>query len=306
MQHFSSLEGVHLHESWLTIGSFDGVHLGHQEIIRHLVSEAHSREALAVAMAFFPHPAIVLGKRQNPLYLTTIEERAEIMGEMGVDVVITYPFDLQTANMSAREFIALLHEHIKFEGLCVGHDFALGKNREGNTEKLSLLGQEFGYQVELIAAVKNDDVIVSSSGIRTKILEGEIEQAMRFLGRHYRIKGKVIPGDGRGKTIGIPTANLEIWQEQAIPKTGVYAAWAKIRDRTFEAVVNIGVRPTFEPETSLPRVEAHVLDFHEEIYGEEIILSFVARLRDERRFPNIEALVEQIRYDISRTKQLLL
>jgi len=306
MQHFSSLEGVHLHESWLTIGSFDGVHLGHQEIIRHLVSEAHSREALAVAMAFFPHPAIVLGKRQNPLYLTTIEERAEIMGEMGVDVVITYPFDLQTANLSAREFIALLHEHIKFEGLCVGHDFALGKNREGNTEKLSLLGQEFGYQIELIAAVKNDDVIVSSSGIRTKILEGEIEQAMRFLGRHYRIKGKVIPGDGRGKTIGIPTANLEIWQEQAIPKTGVYAAWAKIRDRTFEAVVNIGVRPTFEPETSLPRVEAHVLDFHEEIYGEEIILSFVARLRDERRFPNIEALVEQIRYDISRTKQLLL
>jgi len=306
MQHFSSLEGVHLHESWLTIGSFDGVHLGHQEIIRHLVSEAHSREALAVAMAFFPHPAIVLGKRQNPLYLTTIEERAEIMGEMGVDVVITYPFDLQTANLSAREFIALLHEHIKFEGLCVGHDFALGKNREGNTEKLSLLGQEFGYQVELIAAVKNDDVIVSSSGIRTKILEGEIEQAMRFLGRHYRIKGKVIPGDGRGKTIGIPTANLEIWQEQAIPKTGVYAAWAKIRDRTFEAVVNIGVRPTFELETSLPRVEAHVLDFHEEIYGEEIILSFVARLRDERRFPNIEALVEQIRYDISRTKQLLL
>ena len=306
MQHFSSLEGVHLHESWLTIGSFDGVHLGHQEIIRHLVSEAHSREALAVAMAFFPHPAIVLGKRQNPLYLTTIEERAEIMGEMGVDVVITYPFDLQTANMSAREFIALLHEHIKFEGLCVGHDFALGKNREGNTEKLSLLGQEFGYQIELIAAVKNDDVIVSSSGIRTKILEGEIEQAMRFLGRHYRIKGKVIPGDGRGKTIGIPTANLEIWQEQAIPKTGVYAAWAKIRDRTLEAVVNIGVRPTFELETSLPRVEAHVLDFHEEIYGEEIILSFVARLRDERRFPNIEALVEQIRYDISRTKQLLL
>ena len=306
MQHFSSLEGVHLHESWLTIGSFDGVHLGHQEIIRHLVSEAHSREALAVAMAFFPHPAIVLGKRQNPLYLTTIEERAEIMEEMGVDVVITYPFDLQTANLSAREFIALLHEHIKFEGLCVGHDFALGKNREGNTEKLSLLGQEFGYQIELIAAVKNDDVIVSSSGIRTKILEGEIEQAMRFLGRHYRIKGKVIPGDGRGKTIGIPTANLEIWQEQAIPKTGVYAAWAKIRDRTFEAVVNIGVRPTFEPETSLPRVEAHVLDFHEEIYGEEIILSFVARLRDERRFPNIEALVEQIRYDISRTKQLLL
>src|SRR3989304_5744952 len=268
MQHFSSLEGVHLHESWLTIGSFDGVHLGHQEIIMHLVSEAHSREALAVAMAFFPHPAIVLGKRQNPLYLTTIEERAEIMGEMGVDVVITYPFDLQTANLSAREFIALLHEHIKFEGLCVGHDFASGKNREGNTEKLSLLGQEFGYQVELIAAVKNDDVIVSSSGIRTKILEGEIEQAMQ--------------------------------------KTGVYAAWAKTRDRPFEAVVNIGVRPTFEPETSLPRVEAHVLDFHEEIYGEEIILSFVARLRDERRFPNIEALVEQIRYDISRTKQLLL
>jgi len=306
MQHFRSLEGEYLQKSWLTIGSFDGVHLGHQEIIKRLVSEAHNREALAVAIAFFPNPAIVLGKRQNPSYLTTTEERAEIMGEMGVDVVITYPFDLQTANMSAREFISLLHDHIKFDGLCVGYDFALGKNREGNTEKLSLLGKEFGYQVELIEPVKNGDVIVSSSEIRARILEGEIERAGQLLGRHYRIKGKVIPGDGRGKTIGIPTANLEIWQEQAIPKTGVYAAWAKIRDRTYEAVVNIGVRPTFEPGAALPRVEAHVLDFHEEIYGEEIILSFVSRLRDERRFPNVEALVEQIHNDIIRAKQLLL
>jgi len=305
MQHYWSLEGVQLQKSWLTIGSFDGVHLGHQEIIRQLVGEAHSRGSLAVALTFFPHPALVLGKRNEPYYLTTPQQRAEILGDSGVDVVITYPFELETAQLSAREFISLIHRHLQFEGLCVGHDFALGKNREGNVEKLTRLGEEYGYQVKLIEPVTNGDMIVSSSRIRAKILAGEIERAGQLLGRYYRIKGKVVPGDGRGKTIGIPTANLETWAEQAIPKSGVYAGRIKVRTQDYGAVINIGVRPTFELSEVLPRVEAHILDFQGEIYGEEIALDFISRLRDERRFENIESLVGQIQLDISRAKQLL-
>ena len=305
MQHYWSLEGVQLQKSWLTIGSFDGVHLGHQEIIRQLVGEAHSRGSLAVALTFFPHPALVLGKRNEPYYLTTPQQRAEILGDSGVDVVITYPFELETAQLSAREFISLIHRHLQFEGLCVGHDFALGKNREGNVEKLTRLGEEYGYQVKLIEPVTNGDMIVSSSRIRAKILAGEIERAGQLLGRHYRIKGKVVPGDGRGKTIGIPTANLETWAEQAIPKSGVYAGRIKVRTQDYGAVINIGVRPTFELSEVLPRVEAHILDFQGEIYGEEIALDFISRLSDERRFENIESLVGQIQLDISRAKQLL-
>lgn len=306
MQHIRSLDGVHLSQSWLTIGSFDGVHLGHQEIINNLVREAHIRGKLAVALTFFPHPAIVLGKREDPQYLTTPEERAEVMGKMGVDYVITFPFTLKTAAMSAREYLSLLHSHINFEWLCVGHDFALGKDREGNAERLAQLGEEIGYQIKFIDPVKNGDVIVSSSRIRSNILEGEVEQAGQLLGRNYTISGKVVPGDGRGKTIGIPTANLEIWPERAIPKPGVYVARVKIRENWYGAVVNIGIRPTFEAGMVSARVEVHALDFRAEIYSEEIILSFVSRLRDERRFSSVELLVEQIQQDISRAKQLLL
>ncbi len=305
MQHFKSLEGVHLQNSWLTIGSFDGVHLGHQEIIRQLVGEAHHKGIYAVALTFFPHPAIVLGKRQDTQYLTTPVERADIMGSMGVDIVITYPFSQNTANMTARDFVSLLHEHIKFEGLCVGHDFALGKNREGDSETLTKLGDEYGYHVRFVDPVKNGEMIVSSSRIRFGILEGEVEQAAQLLGRYYRISGRVIKGDGRGKSIGIPTANLETWPEQAIPKAGVYATKVRHRKQSYQAVVNVGVRPTFELGPVIPRVEAHILNFHEEIYGDEIELNFVARLRDERRFENIEALIAQIRADISRAKQIL-
>ncbi|UCH60522.1 MAG: bifunctional riboflavin kinase/FAD synthetase [Anaerolineales bacterium] len=305
MQHYKSLEGVHLENSWLTIGSFDGVHLGHQEIIGQLVREAEIEGTHAVALTFYPHPAIILGKRRDTHYLTTPDERAEIIGGMGVDFVITFPFSQETANLSARAFISRLHEHLSFQGLCVGHDFALGKNREGDSQTLTKLGEEFGYRVRFVEPVKNDNVVVSSSRIRAKILEGEVEQAAKFLGRDYRIKGRVIPGDGRGKTLGIPTANLEIWSEQVIPKAGVYATRVRHREQILLAVANIGIRPTFEEAPVLPRVEVHILEFSEEIYGEEIYIDFVSRLRDELRFSKVDALIEQIQKDIAQSKRLL-
>jgi len=305
MQHFKSLEGLYLPNSWLTIGTFDGVHLGHQEIIGRLVHDAHEMDTNAVVLTFFPHPAIVLGKRQDPQYLTTPDERADVMKDLGVDFVVTYPFDEETANTPARDFISLLHTHLHFKGLCVGYDFAFGKNREGNSVTLTKYGEEIGFQVRFINAVHNGDLVVSSSRIRSRILEGEVEQAAQLLGRFYRIKGKVIAGDGRGKLIGVPTANLETWTEQAIPKAGVYATFVNVREQSYRGVVNIGVRPTFEQGPVIPRVEVHILKFEQEIYGEEIVLNFVSRLRDERRFQNVEALVEQIQTDIAQAEQLL-
>lgn len=305
MLHYQSLEGVSLANTWLTIGSFDGVHRGHQEIIRQLVTGARDANATSVAITFHPHPAVVLGKRSNPLFLTTPEERASLLGELGVDVVVTYPFDTATSQLSARDFIARLHQHLGLRRLLVGQDFALGRGREGNVERLSVLGQEFGYSVEVIPPVLNGDVVVSSSQIRSILLEGDVEHAARLLGRCYSVSGQVVHGDDRGKSLGIPTANLSVWSERTIPKAGVYVCRALVDGEYWGAVTNIGIRPTFENLPVIPRIEAHLLDFDADIYERHISLEFVSRLRDEQRFSDIQSLIKQIHTDIQRAREIL-
>ena len=305
LRHYWSLETVHLQDTWLTIGSFDGVHRGHQEIVKKLSSGAHTQAALAVVLTFYPHPAVVLGRRKDPFYLTTSEERAAILSSAGADVIITHPFDQQIAATAARDFVARLKDHLQMTHLLVGQDFALGKDREGNIVRLGELGEEFGFSLEVMPPVKIDGVVVSSSKIRSALAEGQVEEAAKFLGRPYRVTGKVVSGDGRGKRIGIPTANLEIWPAQAIPQAGVYTCRAAVNGRTWGAVTNIGVRPTFESLPVPTRVETHLLDFHDEIYGDQIQLDFISKLRSERRFPSAQALVEQIRQDIAAARQTL-
>jgi riboflavin kinase / FMN adenylyltransferase len=305
MRHFNSLDQANLQNTWLTIGSFDGVHLGHQEIIHNLVSEAHAISALAVVLTFHPHPAIVLKKRNDPFYLTTPQEKAYLLGELGVDVVITQPFNQLLASTSAANFMALLKTRLDLEHLLVGRDFALGQDRRGDIPRLSQLGEEYGYTVEVFPPVKVDGQVVSSSKIRSALRDGDVHLATRFLGRPYRINGAVIKGDGRGHGIGIPTANLEVWPERALPKSGVYVCQATLNKRSIGAVTNVGVRPTFDNQPILPTVEAHLLDFDGDIYGEEISLDFLARLRDERRFPSVQALVQQIQQDIARSRKAL-
>jgi riboflavin kinase/FMN adenylyltransferase len=305
MLHYHSLEGVSLANTWLTIGSFDGVHRGHQEIIRQLVTGAHKASTTSVAVTFHPHPAVVLGKRSNPLFLTTPEERATLLGALGVDVVVTYPFDTATSQLSARDFMARLHQHLGLRRLLVGKDFALGRGREGNVDRLSALGQEFGYSVEVISPIMNGDVVISSSQIRSILLEGDVEYAARLLGRRYTINGQVVHGDDRGKSLGIPTANLSVWADRTIPKAGVYVCRARVDGDYWGAVTNIGVRPTFENLPVPPRIEAHLLDFDNDIYERQIGLEFVARLRDEQRFPDIQSLIQQIHTDIQRAREIL-
>ena len=305
MRHFLSLEGLQLKDTWLTIGTFDGVHRGHQEIVRKLAAGAHSTESQAAVFTFFPHPALVLGKRRDPFYLTTPDERAVLLGKLGADIVITFPFNLQTASPSAYDFMALLKQHLGLHHLIVGYDFALGKDRQGDVPTLQKIGVELGYTVEAMPPFKIEGEAVSSSRIRSALAAGDMELAALLLGRPFQVSGKVVTGDGRGRTIGIPTANLSLWAERAIPRAGVYVCQAVVNGKVWGAVTNVGFRPTFESQPVPPRVETHLLDFITEIYGQEISLNFLSRLRDEQRFPNVEALAAQIQRDIAQARQFL-
>lgn len=305
MVHYWSLDDVRLNNSWLTIGSFDGVHLGHQEIVGNLTSGAHAAGAPAVVLTFYPHPSIVLGKRNGSFYLTSPEDKASLLTHLGVDVVITHPFNREVAAMTAAEFMNRLNEHLGLKRLCVGYDFALGRGREGDVPTLRRLGKELGYTLEVFPPVKVDDQVVSSSRIREMLTLGEVAQAARLLGRPYSVKGEVTRGDGRGRTIGIPTANLAVWEELILPAAGVYVGQAVVSGQTFGAVTNIGIRPTFSSNSSSPHIEAHILDFDGDLYSRQIELTFLQRVRSEMRFPNAQALVEQIHQDIALARQIL-
>jgi len=305
MQHFWSVDGLRLPRSWIAIGTFDGIHLGHQAIIRELVDGARRVGIPSVVITFHPHPAVVLKKRTYSFYLTHPEEQAGLLGELGVDVVVSYPFTLQVAEMSAREFVTHLHSHLCFQRLIVGLDFALGKGREGNVATLSRLGEEYGFAVQTVMPVMNGGEVISSSQIRISLAEGDVDRVARFLGRPYRLSGTVVPGDGRGRLIGIPTANIDVWEEQALPKAGVYICSTHALGQKWSSVANVGYRPTFESTPVRPRVEAHLLDFWQNLYGETISLDFVQRLRDEQKFDSVEKLVTQIHRDIAKTRQVL-
>jgi riboflavin kinase/FMN adenylyltransferase len=304
MQHIYGLQDVHVQDAWLTIGSFDGVHLGHQQIINQITAGAHAMGAPAVVLTFHPHPSVVLRGPRESFYLTTKEDKATLLGDFGVDIVITHPFNEEVALINARDFVDQLHDHLNIHQLRVGHDFALGHNREGNVTVLKGFGDELGFSVKAIDAFRMDGEVVSSSRVRRLIEAGRVEQAAELLGRPYSLHGIVERGDGRGRSIGIPTANLAIPKEQAVPGAGVYAVQVILRGKTYQAVSNVGVRPTFETELVAPRVEAYILDFDEDIYGEEIELIFLAHLRDEQRFPNADALVAQIHADITHAREI--
>ena len=305
MQHYRSLEDVSFINSWLTIGVFDGVHRGHQEILANLTAGAHENGAPAVVLTFWPHPAVVLGKRYDLKCLTTPEERADLLGELGVDAVITQPFTPDFAGLSAWDFMRLASRRLGLRSLWIGYDFALGHNREGNLERLTEIGEEFGYQVQAIGPVKNGENVISSSLIRQRIRSGEVARAADNLGRFYTLSGPVVHGDGRGRRINVPTANIDYPQDKVIPANGVYACWAWVGGERHPAAINIGINPTFTPDKRTSNVEAHLLDFDRNLYGQELKLEFVQYLRAELKFDSVEALLEQIDADIVQTREIL-
>lgn len=304
MKHYRSLQELTLQNSHLTIGVFDGVHRGHREIVRRLIATARAESAPAVVLTFDPHPAGVLGGHDIQC-LTTPDERAELLGNLGVDFVITQRFTRDLSTVTAREYMARLKKDLGLERLLIGYDFALGKGREGNAARLTELGREMGYSVEVIPALSDESGVISSTEIRKLVRTGNVSEAAKLLGHPYTVSGPVIHGEGRGKKINFPTANIDYPKQKAIPSNGIYACWAYLGSEKFKAAANVGFNPTFTPERQIPSVEAYLLDFDREIYGEVLKLEFVVRIRDELKFDSVEALIEKINDDVLKTREIL-
>ncbi len=299
-----SLEEAQLNEeSVVTIGAFDGVHRGHQALLKQVRSAALDAQRVSVVITFFPHPSVVLGRAQ-PFYLTAPEEKLVQINRLGIELFVELPFTSETAQVRAAEFVGRLQQHLHLRELWIGHDFALGYKREGDAEFLAKLGQARGFAVHVVEPLTNDSEIISSSAIRAALRAGDVAHAAKLLGRPFRLSGRVVPGDGRGRTIGIPTANLEVWQDHAIPANGVYACRAWVGHIPYRAAVNVGVRPTVTDEARRT-VEAHLLDFDKEVYGLNIALDFSERLRGEQKFASVPELVTQIKTDVELTRRLL-
>lgn len=304
MRHHRFLEELTLKNSYLTIGVFDGVHRGHREIIHKLVRDAHMNNAPAVVLTFEPHPASVLTGREIRC-LTTSDERADLLFSLGVDTVITQRFTPDLSAVPAHEYMSRLKSHLGLSHLLVGYDFALGRGREGNAPRLTEIGLELGYTVEVVPALGDESGVISSTEIRKLVSIGDMAEAAKLLGYRYRMGGEVIHGEGRGKKLNFPTANIDYPKQKAIPPNGIYACWARLGDERYMAATNIGLNPTFTPERKIPSLEAYLLDFDRDIYGEILTLEFVARLRDEIRYTNVEALIEQIHEDVKQTHVML-
>jgi riboflavin kinase / FMN adenylyltransferase len=303
--HYHSLENLSIHNTWLTIGIFDGVHRGHQKILRLLVNGAHAAGEPAVVLTFNPHPAVLFGGRSDFKYLATLEERAELLGSFGVDAVITQTFDRALADQTASMFMRGLSQTLDLRHLVIGYDTALGRGREADATRLAEIGQELGYSVQVVPALADAGGIISSTRIRRAVLAGDVAAAAADLGRPFSITGPVIHGDGRGHTINIPTANIQLPAEKIMPAYGIYACRAWVHGQPHPAATSLGVRPTFYGDPPAPTIEAHLLDFHQDLYGQDVKLEFIQYLRPEEKYGSVEALVEQIQKDIAQTRTRL-
>jgi len=287
----------------LTIGVFDGVHLGHKHLISRLKELARKQGYLSGVITFSQHPQEVLSPRTRLPSLTGIEQRLALLQDEGVDIVIPLPFTPQLADLSPKQFLKLLKEFLKMKGLVVGPDFALGKDRQGDIDYLRRLGKEMGFSVTAVPPMTMDGEVVSSTAIRKALAEGDMKQARKLLGRPFRLRGRVVTGDRRGWELGFPTANLEVAPGQALPTGGVYACRAYIEGKAYSAMTNIGSRPTFGGGEQL--IEVYLLDYNGDLYGHELAIDIIGRLRDEKKFDTAEQLKEQIAEDIKQGKAML-
>ena len=287
----------------VAIGSFDGLHRGHEALFRRVHQIATPEKCITGVVTFDPHPVKVLAPELAPPTILSRQDKIAGIAEKGFDYLLMQAFTPQFAEMPPEDFaIKVLKEALDIRAVVVGYDFSFGKKAAGKASDLKRWLEPHGISVHIITAQSLDGMVMSSTKIREFILAGNVHGARTLLGRHFRLSGPVVPGDQRGRSIGTPTANVQPNQE-IIPKRGVYAAYALTRDDKVHAVVNVGLRPTFEGEGV--RVEAHLLDFEADLYGSELVLEFVKRIRPERKFPSKEALVAQIQKDIAEAKKIL-
>jgi riboflavin kinase/FMN adenylyltransferase len=304
MERIVGIEGiVRQPASVVTVGTFDGVHLGHQSILRYLVDRSRLKAGISTVLSFNPHPRQVLTGTPMPL-LTTIEERADVLEALGIDRFVVIPFTPEFASLSASAFVTgILVGRVGLQEIVIGYDHGFGKDREGDGELLAALGRQFGFAVDVIPAQVLEADVVSSTRVRQLLVEsGDVRQAAGLLGRPYRLTGTVVRGDGRGRHMGYPTANLAIDMQKVLPRTGVYAvrAWVPGEDEPFGGMLNIGVRPTFDGRDA--RVEVNLFEFEGDLYGRSLRVDFVEWIRAEAKFQDTATLVEQLSKDEARCK----
>jgi riboflavin kinase/FMN adenylyltransferase len=287
----------------LALGNFDGLHRGHQKIIERIRRGASERGATAVVLTFDPHPPRVVRPDKAPPLLMTTAQKLRALDRAGVNGAAVVRFTHELSRWSPEQFVkGVLVDWLRVAEVWVGADFLFGRDRGGNFSVLRTLGQQHGFRTEKIDAVRYKEFVVSSTRIRRLVSEGRVDEAGVLLGHHYTIEGVVVAGARRGRELGFPTANLST-ENDLVPPTGVYATAIDIGGTRWPSITNVGVRPTFEPAGAMT-VETHVLGLQADVYGQAVALSFVQRLRDERRFPDVDALKEQIEADIRRARRL--
>ena len=287
----------------ITIGVFDGVHIGHQALIAETMRQAKEHGFESGVVTFAGHPRQVLDKHKDLAHLNSLEQRLRFIKELGVDQVIALTFSNELASLSAEEFIRLLVKHLKLKSLVIGPDFALGKGREGNVASLKALGEQLSVKVTVVPPVLRNGHKVSSTMIRTALAESKMATVHELLGRYFSLEGTVVRGEGRGATLGIPTANIEITPDQALPADGVYATVACIEANAIGSVTNIGTRPTFGGGQRT--VETHLLDYAGDLYGQRLEIAIIEQIRPEKEFGSVDELLVQIKDDINKTRKVL-
>jgi riboflavin kinase/FMN adenylyltransferase len=296
----------------VTVGNFDGLHVGHREILRIVTQRARGRGGESAVYTFEPHPRKVLRPADAPRLLTTLEQKLELIEEAGVDVAVVERFDAAFARRSAEEFVRdVLHRRLRPEEVYVGYDFRFGHDREGSMRTLTELGPHLGFAVTIVPEVTVGGRDVNSTRIRELLAGGHVEEACELLGRPYCVRGRVVEGDRRGRTLGFPTANLAP-ENEVLPAEGVYAGRLRVlgpagraAGEELPAVVNVGRRPTFKDDAAPLLAEAHLIDWSGELYSSRVELAFLHHLRDEQRFPGVEALRRQIEADRDEARRRL-
>lgn len=291
----------------MTIGAYDGVHLGHRYLLDKVIERATSEGLESVVVTFDRHPATVVRPESAPLLLTDLEQRLELLAACGIDRTLVVPFDTRRADESAEEFVSdVLVKALRTRWVVVGRDFHFGHGRKGNVELLRELGRTMGFEVDGVDLRETDDGPVSSTRIRSLIGAGDVRRAAGFLGRPHELRGSVGHGDGRGAALSMPTANIDVPAGLVVPAPGVYAGWYRRSDgQRHRAAISIGPRATFYNDPAPTVVEAHLLDFTGDLYGEEASVSFVDWIRSQERFTSADQLVAQMRADVDRADELL-
>ena len=296
---------VHGRKVCLAIGVFDGVHLGHQQIIRQTIADARKHDGLAVVLTFDRHPSVIIAPDRVPPLIYSLPRKVRTIESLGADALLLIHFDRAFSEQTGENFIRQLARDLgQIHSICVGADFAFGHGRSGNVPLLQKLGVELNFAVHAVAAVALDGQIVSSTRVREAIRAGDFDAASQMLGRSYSLTAEIVAGDKLGHQLGFPTANLET-TGFVLPPNGVYAAHASVNGQTHRGVVNLGYRPTLQQSTPQLRVEVHLLDFNGQIYGEDLEVTFVARLRAEMKFSSMTDLREQIGRDVTTARKLM-